>query len=281
MKKILFSLAFVACFFTLNAQVVVWSDDFNDEDISDWTLYDEDGDGYNWLAFDPSTVTDLLSPGAIQCMVSYSYDDDTGESLTPDNWAVSEPIDLSGASGVVTLKWDVGSIATTDWLEDYYGVYVFPADLGELPATDTEVYHGGPIEQIDFDNQVVGNTVSVDISEYAGQPVRLAFRHYETFDMYTLIIDNVTIEAENLSVSDLDSKSVSVYPNPTSEAFTVNVSSKFNAQNVTVSLTNLAGKTVRTFRGVSSYNIAELPAGVYVVKISDGKNEESVKLIKK
>ena len=47
MKKTLLRLAFVALPMFGFAQTY-FSDNFDDEDISDWTLYDQDGDGYNW-----------------------------------------------------------------------------------------------------------------------------------------------------------------------------------------------------------------------------------------
>lgn len=33
---------------TLNAQTVIGSDNFDGEDVSDWTFLNEDEDGYNW-----------------------------------------------------------------------------------------------------------------------------------------------------------------------------------------------------------------------------------------
>lgn len=43
MKKITLLTAFFAVF-AMNAQTVFFSDDFDDEDVSDWELIDEDGD---------------------------------------------------------------------------------------------------------------------------------------------------------------------------------------------------------------------------------------------
>src|SRR5690606_28806355 len=94
-------------------------------------------------------------------------------------------------------------------------------------------------------------------------------------------IDDFKVTAATMAVSDLDSKSSAVYPNPVVDSFNVNLSSKFNANNVTVTLTDLAGRTVKTFGSSSSYSVADLAAGVYVVKITDGKNTETRKIVKK
>ena len=65
MKKTLLRLAFVALPMFGFAQTY-FSDNFDDEDISDWTLYDQDGDGYNW-----ETVN--LGTGYTGAIASYSF----------------------------------------------------------------------------------------------------------------------------------------------------------------------------------------------------------------
>ena len=56
MKKITLLAALFAGF-AMNAQTIFFTDDFNDEDVSDWTRYDEDGDGNFWA--DLFVVEDL------------------------------------------------------------------------------------------------------------------------------------------------------------------------------------------------------------------------------
>lgn len=53
------------------------SDNFDDENISDWTAYDQDGDGYNW-----ETVN--LGTGYTGAIASYSYDNASSSALTPN-----------------------------------------------------------------------------------------------------------------------------------------------------------------------------------------------------
>ena len=47
MKKITLLAALFAGF-AMNAQTVFYEDNFDDEDVSDWEVYDEDSDGNNW-----------------------------------------------------------------------------------------------------------------------------------------------------------------------------------------------------------------------------------------
>ncbi|SMC51820.1 T9SS-dependent choice-of-anchor J family protein [Moheibacter sediminis] len=274
MKKFLFSLAMVAGFMTVNAQTVIWSDDFEDEDISDWTIYDEDGDGNTWgdLFYVQDQNQNPVSPISL---ISRSWQQ---VALTPDNWVVSPAIDLTGASGAITLNWKVQAAAAA-WDLENYSVYVATAaDLASLEASDvtfTETYDDPANAGTQYDRDL-------DLSDFAGQIVYVAFRHHDVTDQDWLSIDDVSVEAETLmAVSDLNKNVSAVYPNPVIDNFNINLSSKFNASNVFVTITDLAGRTVKTFGAADSYNVSELPKGVYVVKITDGQNTETKKIVKK
>lgn len=271
MKKVLFSLALLAGFMTVNAQTVIWSDDFNDEDISDWTLYDEDGDGYEWSAAQ-LVNGDTGEPIGTPIITSVSWSSIDG-ALNPDNWIVSPAIDLTSASGEITLKW---SVFASDPLynQENYGVYVATENSVDALVAAGELF-------TEFDIPAELEERILDLSDFAGETVYVAFRHYDVSDQFRLGIDDVSVEGGTMTVSDLNKNISSVYPNPVVDSFNVNLSSKFNANNVTVTVTDLAGRTVKTFGAASSYNVADLAAGVYVVKITDGQNTETKKIVKK
>lgn len=273
MKKLLFSLAMVAGFATINAQTVIWSDDFEDQDISDWTLLDEDGDGFNFIPYDPSIVQN----GELNYLSSQSYDFDAGP-LTPDNWAVSPAIDITGMADL-NLTYLVGA-QDPDYADETYTVYVSTGNtIADFEASD--VFYSENIG----DDPALGELVlrELDLSSFDGETtIYLAFRHHDSEDMFYINFDDVTVTGNEvvMGVSDLNANVSSVYPNPVVDTFNVNLSSKF-ASNVTVTVTDLAGRTVKTFGAADSYNVSDLSKGVYVVTITDGKNTETKKIVKK
>ena len=103
----------------------------------------------------------------------------------------------------------------------------------------------------------------------------------------TYQLDNVLVEAvetAGLSTSNLQVAgllSTSIYPNPAKEALHVALSANFDAAKTTVSFTNVSGKNVKSVNYSETINIDQLTPGVYFITISDGKNVESHKLIKK
>ncbi len=261
-KKLFFAGALVLAFNTINAQVEVWQDYFDDEDISDWTLYDEDGDGYEWNV---AQLTSSGSPSGTPILTSVSW---SGSPLTPDNWAVSPSIDLTNASGNITFKWSVFASDPSYNLENY-GIYVSTENTVEALIAGGELF-----TEVDLPDTLTERTL--DLSSFAGQKIYIAFRHYDVTDQFRIGIDNVSIEAGVLAVSDVNKKSVSVYPNPTTDYLTL--SQKVNSAEVY----DLSGKLVASPVIIDSkIDVKSLQNGVYILKINTEVGSTSLKFIKK
>jgi hypothetical protein len=273
MKKLLFSLAIFASMMTVNAQSVIWMDDFEDQDISDWTLMDEDGDGFNFIPYDPS----IAQTGEKNYMSSQSYDFDFGP-LTPDNWAVSPAINVTNVANL-SLSYLVGA-QDPDYADETYTVYVATGNTID-DFLNSEVSFSENIGDDPNLGELVERTL--DLSSFDGEEtIYIAFRHHDSEDMFYINFDDVTVLGdETAGVADLNKATSTVYPNPVVESFNVNLSAKFNSSDVKVTITDMTGKEVKSFGTASSYNVSDLAAGVYVVKITDGKNTETKKIVKK
>ena len=95
--------------------------------------------------------------------------------------------------------------------------------------------------------------------------------------------DNIIINGESAAVSDINTNvNISaVYPNPAKDLVNIRLAQDFDAAKTTVSLTNMAGQQVASFANVDQVNVSKLPAGAYVMTITDGKKTETKKLIKR
>ena len=103
----------------------------------------------------------------------------------------------------------------------------------------------------------------------------------------TFTLDNVLVEAvpevnlstQNLSIAGrMESR---IYPNPAKETLSIELAAEFNATKSKVTIHNVNGKKVAAFNTTQNMNISHLPAGVYILTVSDGNKTESHKLIKK
>lgn len=93
----------------------------------------------------------------------------------------------------------------------------------------------------------------------------------------------ITYVATNLGTSEtrqLDTRVV-VYPNPTVDSFRLMIPSESLGAKTQIGIFDMSGKQVKNFKISESYDVKDLPKGVYLIKINDGKNIKVTKLIKK
>ncbi len=153
--------------------IVHQSWDFETDPASEgFDIIDSDGDGYTWewnynTSFSTHSGSGLVS--------SASYVNGIG-ALSPDNWLITP------------------SFVSTDMLRfymcaqdpsypfEYVGVYVRVNDSDEWSE-----------EIAGFTATAEYERHTIDLSEYEGQRISVAFRHYNTIDMYRLKIDDIEL----------------------------------------------------------------------------------------
>ncbi len=171
----------------LGKQVLIFEDfnegiDFIDEDTwapEGWQAVDNDGDGINWYV---GLRQDVLS------MRSQSWD---GVPLTPDNWLITPEINLLDydENATITFRYTVGVTANTPiYRQEHYGVFVaigndnldsFESVFEETFTTETPNWT--PLER------------NLDLQDFAGQIIYVAFRHYNVSDMDRIFIEEVEL----------------------------------------------------------------------------------------
>ena len=154
-----------------SGETLFW--DFEDEaQANDWTVLDEDGDGYCWEYMYNEEGT-LKTHSGFGCMASASYDNPTYTALTPNNWLVSPWIELGGTFGFYACGQD------PSYASEVFGIYLYVnmewTCLAEYTATGTM------------------KAYSVDLSEYEGNEGCLAIVHENVTDMFRLNVDDITI----------------------------------------------------------------------------------------
>ena len=274
MKKLLLLLFIGLLSVPSFSQSVVYEDDFNDEDISDWTLFDEDGDGNNWSVVQIQDANG--NPVGTPVIRSNSWTQTAGP-LTPDNYAVTPAIDLSNASGTITLEWVV-TAADDSFADENYTVYVTDAgnSVSDLNAASIS------FNEIVTDNGPGGldnpYTKTLDISNLAGSSaVYVAFRHHNVTDQFTIEIDDVSVTAENLSSDEFALSNFEFFINENNLNLTANQS--FDQINVF----DLSGKQIMN-KNLSSneenISIQNLANGLYLAKVQIGDQTKTFKFIK-
>ncbi len=153
----------------------------------DWMNVDADGDTEVWLwdSFE-DTENDIYET----YMTSYSYTDETG-ALTPDNWLITPQIYLepSAADEYVNLLFHITTMADTpEYRTETYQVLISETDTD--PESFSVLWEETFSEE---DENWVWKQRNIDLSDYEGKAVYLAFRHHNSTDLYGIAIEKVEI----------------------------------------------------------------------------------------
>ncbi len=147
---------------------LIYSMGFNTEDnLAGWQVVDKDGDGANW---------GMRSTGNIyegdRCMSSTSY------QRTPDNWLLAPSIVLPEGEPYLTF-FARGNYSTA--YDEHFAVYIAPTGT---PSVDDYIEIMPETACINAYQQY-----TVDLSEYAGQDVRIALRHFNSYNQNYITMD--------------------------------------------------------------------------------------------
>ena len=151
-------------------------------EVNEWTFVDKDGDGYNW-DWNELNEAPVAYEGA-GCIYSHSFVNYFG-AVNPDNWAISPEFTIPANASSATLSW-YAAPQDPGYPEEHYGVYV---GTGTDTANYTQLFEE-TINYSDYKN------TTVDLTAYAGQTIRVAFRHFNCTDMFILKLDQVEVMVE-------------------------------------------------------------------------------------
>jgi hypothetical protein len=200
---------------------VAFFEDFESGVIPEgWTLMDADGDGEQWEMH----PADWSTPhSGLYSIASYSWFD--GNALTPNNWIITPQITIpeNGA-----LRFFVSAISPT-YSHEHYQV--------RLSTSGTSA---GEFEEILLDETLEENNNTwqqrdIDLNQWAGQQVHIAFVHNEITDVFALKIDDIIISEAGTKDQSLESYQVyrSKEDSPASLLGTVDASTTFFNDTIT------------------------------------------------
>jgi lactocepin len=144
-----------------------------------WTFVDSDGDGYNWGYHVNTGSGNHTTHSGDGLIYSESW---SSSALTPDNWAISPALDLSGVDSAVLSLW--AAAQDSSYPDEHYALYAgTSADPASMTMISDELVATGTYEN-----------KTADLSDFVGEEeVYVAIRHFNCTDMFILNIDDVEI----------------------------------------------------------------------------------------
>ena len=161
---------------------VPYFEDFESEP-ENWSFLDIDGDGFGWAYVNSVSMSAHSGSGIL---TSASYDNNYGV-LTPDNWAISVPIQLTAGN---YLSFYVCA-QDPKWKSEHYAVYISDDISGEFDVNTATKLYEATFEANGYEKIILQIPAAFD-----NKAVRIAFRHFNCTDMYMINIDDVAVTEE-------------------------------------------------------------------------------------
>lgn len=304
MKKITLLVALIATF-TMNAQIFEDSfetyDDFDFENIGDWTLIDLDGattfgsngvdftnEGYTGSAIVFNHTTALITADGMPSSTNPEFQVRTGEkglwffaatAAPNDDYAITPQISLSGFTGATFSFW-AKSITDNFGLEQFE---VLLSTTGTAVADFTENLSGGIItaptsEVSEGEPGNVYTEFSYDLSAFDGQDIYLAI-HYVGDDSFILQMDDFVVDG-TLATDEFLVNGFSQYYDASNNELRLSASVPMTS----VKVFNTLGQEVSS-RNLSNteevVNFSTLSTGIYITQVMIGNTTETFKIIKR
>ena len=214
MKKIVSFLVASFILYGATAQTVLLDEGFENGLPTGWVVVDNDGDGFNWEISSGNFVANT----GTYCIVSASYDMETNNPLTPDNYLITSAIAIP--TGGAELSWYVTGQDQSYYAEKYE---IRVSTTGQTAAD----FSASPIFSETVQTGQNYQFKEVSLSAYAGQTIYIAFIHTDITDMFYLNIDDIKVTANPTDptiIAGRNQLDFGIVPNATSsQSQTVNI----------------------------------------------------------
>lgn len=264
MRKIYFFLAGLSTCLNVSAQSEVFFDDFEDQNLEGYTLYNLDGltpDDPDLATMEDSawTVRFISSQGWENGNSAFSvswYQNDEGPS---DDWLITPGIEI-GTDAM--LSWDAMAITSSGDFRDRYQVFIGPsADLGDFESLSPEFDTG----ELGEEDEPTSHSLNLSELGYENQTIFVAFRNNtQGFDPDSpvgpgnggneLAIDNISVSTVLSLQEENVFSELKLFPNPSSGDIQMSLSVDENLE-TQMDIIDITGKAIRI------ENLGILPAG--------------------
>lgn len=266
-------------------------DDFEYENVGDWTLVDADGfrdqTGFamvtfpnqnemtSYIVFNPNETTPPMEN--FNAQFNWDFSARSGEkymlakylmSGANDDWLISPQIEIPNGEGIQLSFWvkaPSGSI-----FSEKFNVLVSTSDkeLESFTLIDSQTLSEGK----------AWINMEYPLDDFQGESIYIAIQ-YVSQGLFGFLVDDFKITAETLGIGNYKKSEIAIFPNPTNETFSLKLPADFQNEATQLQILDISGRKIKSL-DLSAPDISELSKGVYFLEITNRNRVERIKLIK-
>lgn len=163
---------------------------FDNGTLEGWTTIDADGDLRNWQNT-ASFANQGFGVNNTNCAASISADNELPVTIKPDNYLVSDQKYTITENSKLTFSI---SAQSKQYAAEHYGVAISAKsnnDAKDFSIIFEETLTGGETDASSVQGQWF--TKTIDLREYAGQALYIAFRHFNCTDQFWIKLDDISL----------------------------------------------------------------------------------------
>lgn len=291
-------------------QLPVWVNSFDSaDDMAGWTFHDLNANGNKWIQgqniYHDGTSLIYGMSGVLRYSISNVPTGNVTGFATENDWVISPEIDLTSASGTITLAAYIGRQRTTHVsLGRYVYIYVSTPEkqvpeLSDFQALAVDADGNQvnyPYEMVagqggtPFPNDLTEFAESLeDISAFAGKKIyiglwsnRISSGTTGGRNVQNINIDEIGIYATALGTKDIEKGATTkILQNPAASELVLELNPALAPEQTTVTMYTMLGQKVMAMPYAARTDVASLANGTYLITITDGTTVERLKFIKK
>ncbi|MEC3874416.1 T9SS type A sorting domain-containing protein [Chryseobacterium salviniae] len=307
-KTILFSILLLPLM--AYSQIPVWVNSFDTpDDVLGWTFYNGNGNSNQWQQgnniYLNGTTLSYGTAGVLRYSISLVPSGTAANFASENDWVISPEIDLTGASGTITLAAYISRQRSSHTIVGR-DLWIFTSTpqkpvptVADFQAMTVDVNGNTTSSPYTI---IAGNTANpwpstdvtqsaeslVNLSSFAGKKIYIGFwsnRITAGLNVQNINIDEIGIYATSFVLGTKESAAqkalTKVMENPVSESLQLQLNPIFKENSVMVTIYNMAGQKVLMSKYSRNINVTALSTGTYLAEVSDGKTAERLKFIKK
>ncbi len=221
-----------------------------------WTVENTNADATAWA------LANTYNHGGSFCLRK------AGSAANDDDWAFTGCVDLTGGQTYQLDYWykqfDLVAICN---LETKYGT-------ADNSAAMTTTIVANPVQ-----TDTLYHLSSTVITPAVTGSYHIGFHAYATTGTSSIRVDDINLFQTTVGIKEVNTESISVFPNPSNGVFTVKTIE--NNSNITVMnvLGSVVYSKVNVAKGNNNIDLSQLGEGAYFIKVANGNNNLTTRIV--